>query len=105
MDDPNRLVEYLDQLDLVADSLFAALRQFLRIDEQLGKDNEWYSTSYSVEAWRSIPNNIRAVLLALVYATYMDTDPLPDELIQWRKDIYAELDEVATKPRHLRKVK
>lgn len=105
MEEEKRLADYLDELDLIADSLFAALRRFLLIDAELNKDEPFYTTHYADEAWRSVPNNIRAVLLALVYATYMDSDPIPDTLVQWRKDIYTELDEVATKPLHLRKIK
>lgn len=97
--------DHLDELDLVADSLFAALRQFLRLDELRKQQDPFYGTAFGEEAWRQIPNNIRAVLLALIYASYTDRAEVPEELRQWRQDLYVELDEVATKPTHLRKVK
>lgn len=105
MDQDFSLHDHLEELDLVVDSLFTALRQFLRIDDTITQNTDWYGTSYAREAWRTVPNNIRAVILALIYATYTSTEEVPEAILQWRKDVYAELDEVATKPRHLRKVK
>lgn len=105
MTDGFSFVDHMEELSQIADRLFEALRLVNRLDEDVNYTREWLGSPYSEQNWREIPNIIRHAILSLVYASYLHVQDLPPELIQWRQDIYAELDELATKPRHLRRVK
>lgn len=105
MDEDFDFTEHMEQLSQIADRLFEALRLYTQLDSEIGFDPEWLGTDYAKTNWREIPNVIRHAILSLVYATYLHRMEVPAELIQWRQDIYSELDEAATKPRHLRRVK
>lgn len=98
-------VDHLEEMSQIADRLFEALRLVTQLDEEVDYNTQWLGSPYSEQSWREIPNTIRHTILSLIYASYLHVQDLPEELIQWRKDIYTELDESVTKPRHLRVVK
>lgn len=96
---------HLEELSQIADRLFEALRLVNRLDEEVDEYTDFLRAGYAEQNWKEIPVLIRHVILSLIYATYLSTENIPDELLQWRRDIYAELDESPTKPRHLRVLK
>lgn len=95
----------LGTLGEIADDIFSALTKVERLRADLLDREARLSEGFAAQSWDQLPTTLRLAVLQVIYATYSTYAEPTDEVVQLRKDLYAEMDAHALHVGRLRKIK